>query len=278
MERENNVIRSPISGFGTKCRACIEARLHEYLPNFTTNRKIYVEPFAFSAVIFLNTNSKRALLNDIDFMIYNFWTVLKNKYDEFIKELNFTYVGKSWFDEYQSRVDDVGRAIFFYICAHAAHTNISTEHFKFKYAVNEFKKNLDYIKKRFDSMQSLTIWNLHFRDVYKKLMGKGGKEFEFVWYVDPPYIIKNTGYNTSMTIQEHEELAKYHQKMKDEPLMHIIISYNECEKVRELYEGWFIKEISFATGSVNRGKGEYHELLISNREITRRAVRRKEIF
>jgi DNA adenine methylase len=275
---KEGVVHSPIGGFGSKCRACVEARLHEYLPNFPSNRKLYVEPFAFSAVMFLNTNAKRAILNDIDYRIYNFWTVLKNKYDAFMHELECTYAGKSWFDEYEQRQDDVGKAIFFYICNRVAWGGVSVPKFKFKYLINHFQKDLQYIKDRFDAMHSLVVWNFHFRELYRRLLKKGGKELNFVWYIDPPYIIDNGGYYMSMTIEEHEELARLHAQMKDDPSELLIISYNDCPKVRELYDGWFIKEITFSTGSVSRKKGDYKELVISNRELGRRRQSTMQMF
>jgi DNA adenine methylase len=270
MEEVNH---SPISGFGSKYRACKEAGLHLYLPSFTSKKQIYVEPFCSSAVMFFNSNARSAVLNDKDNNIFNFWEVIRDKIDEFNKELKYTWNGTAWMEKYANRTDDIGRAVLFYLSNRISFTGIINDDFVYKYNVMRLEKDLSFWKKRFDSMLSLTIWNLDFHDLYEKFFDKGGESRSFVFYIDPPYVVQGGAYQEKMTTKDHEDLAAIHEKLREKENMTLLISYDDCPVVRELYKGWFIEEISWASVSIARKSEMYHELLVSNKEIVKRKER-----
>lgn len=278
MSREE-VNHSPVAGYGSKYKACKQAGLHLYLPEFHSVKQVYIEPFCFSAVVFFNTKARCVILNDKDDYIYNFWNVIKSRYNEFVKELEFVWIGKKWFEEYQEREDDVGKAIFYYLCNKNNYAGIFSGKFKYKYYVRYLNKNLNYWKKRMDNTTSLTIWNLDFHDLYEKLINKGGDRNSFIFYVDPPYLMQGKHYHVQMSIQDHEDLLQYHEQLRLQDNTFILISYDDCEKTREMYDGWYIKEISFSSVAFARKANNYNEILISNKPFNKKTItKNKRMF
>ena len=275
---DNNIFTaSPISGFGSKYRACIDAKLHLYLPHFTHSKQIYVEPFCFSCTVFFNTNCKVAVLNDKNDYIYNFWHVVKEKYAELQKEWEYVWVGAKWIAEYAQRTDPVGKAVFFYLMNRSSPAGIYKTSYQYMYYSNTLHKDLTRWKDRFDHMTSLSIWDLDFREVYARLIKRGGEQREFVWYIDPPYYdidnkLNLNNYRFNFIQQDHIDLYNYHTQMKDNPTHHVLISYNDHPFIRKLYADWYIKELQYSTGVSNKAKADNHELIISNRPLIQRVI------
>ena len=89
---------------------------------------------------------------------------------------------------------------------------------------------------------------------------------ETFFYIDPPYVstesyYKNTG---GFGKAEHEELAALLSNIKGR----FLLSYNDCDLVRELYTGFNIrvsKEIEYTLGKNASGKNKKgNEVFITN--------------
>ncbi len=89
---------------------------------------------------------------------------------------------------------------------------------------------------------------------------------EAFFYVDPPYVstesyYKNTG---GFGKKEHEELAALLSKVKGK----FLLSYNDCELVRELYKDFNIrttKEIPYTLGAnMHKKRKSVKEVFITN--------------
>jgi len=85
--------------------------------------------------------------------------------------------------------------------------------------------------------------------------------------------VQGGAYQEKMTTKDHEDLAAIHEKLRGQENFTLIISYDDCPLVRELYKNWFIEEISWASVSIARKSEMYHELLVSNKEIVKRRER-----
>lgn len=110
-------------------------------------------------------------------------------------------------------------------------------------------------------LKGVTIENMSFN----KLIPLYDKE-EVFFYVDPPYVstesyYKNTG---GFGRKEHEELAALLSQVKGK----FLLSYNDCELVRELYKDFNIratKEINYTLGAnMHKKRKSVKEILISN--------------
>lgn len=82
-------------------------------------------------------------------------------------------------------------------------------------------------------------------------------------YLDPPYLIKSSLYGKKGNAHkdfEHEELADILKKRE-----HWILSYNDCEEIRELYAGFHILTPNWKYGMSNDKSSK--EILIFSKEF-----------
>ena len=83
-------------------------------------------------------------------------------------------------------------------------------------------------------------------------------------YVDPPYVGREKVYTNSLN---HNELYEYLEKIKSTNI--ILISYNDCQIIRNMYKNWFIYEIKYKYKGACAAKKQFtiNELLICNKEL-----------
>ena len=263
--------RSPLRYIGSKAKLIQKYRLWEYLPRIYNEkihvngvqcgiRHVYLELFAGSAVLFFNISPVPtfAVINDGDGDLYNFWKVVRDHYDEFAGLLEYTWCGKSWLDEFESKDDPVSRAMAFYI---------KNRWTGFNPAPVEFCKDFSAWKARMDASR-LQVWNLDYKDAMAKVTAitsrRDGNSTEFAIYEDPPYLGTEKAYKgAKFTRKDHEMLAR----LNHESTHHVFISYEDDPLVRSLYDDWHILELA---DNYNGQAGEHVELLISNKPIERR--------
>ena len=80
-------------------------------------------------------------------------------------------------------------------------------------------------------------------------------------YLDPPYYIKNTLYGVKGDKHKDFEHELLYQVLKDKG--NWIMSYNDCEEIRELYKNYKIINLEWAYG-MNTSKQSSEILIISN--------------
>lgn len=97
---------------------------------------------------------------------------------------------------------------------------------------------------------------------YEKLI-KTYDERDTLFYLDPPYVGTKSYYKTprGFNTQDHENLAGILKDISGK----FILSYNDCEVIRDLYKGFNIKElnIKYTLGGNHKSK-DGSEILIMN--------------
>lgn len=97
---------------------------------------------------------------------------------------------------------------------------------------------------------------------YEKLI-KTYDERDTLFYLDPPYVGTQSYYKTprGFNTQDHENLAGILKDISGK----FILSYNDCEVIRDLYKGFNIKElnIKYTLGGNHKSK-DGSEILIMN--------------
>jgi len=238
-------------------------RFNEVKGKRINHRRVYVELFAGSAIMFFNLDPLPlyAILNDIDHDIFNFWNVILDKYEDFIKELKFSWCGQDWIEKYRGRTDDVGRALFFYIQNRFSNIIQVPGKFPKEIEFNNWKAKMD--KSR------LQIWNYNYKDALERLNKMEYNEndncMEFLIFEDPPYYGTESFYKSSFTVKDHEILAKFNH----ETTHHVILTYNDCPLIRELYNDWNVIELD----CYSTFKWQYNkELLFSNKSLVKKST------
>lgn len=265
--KDNSVVaKHPIVHyFGSKVKAI--RSLKPYFPPFNRIDQYYIDPFMGSLILPFNLNPRSVILNDINNDLYNFWQCVKNNAEELAKELEYVWVGENWYYEYQKRTDPIGKAVYFYIQHLTSHgyDDTSNKTFRHFHTIRYFTKDFTAWKQWFDTRSSFTLWNMDFRKMFQLIARYNLREY-YVIYCDPPYFKQGINYNASFSEQDHIDLSNILHSLKDKPNIHIFLSYDDLEFIRNLYKDFYITSIAFNVGSGKiRGEKDYQELLISNK-------------
>lgn len=95
----------------------------------------------------------------------------------------------------------------------------------------DMQKAIDYISEVSKRLNKVVIENLDFQ----KLITTYDKEDTF-FYLDPPYFGTERYYTAQFTKKDHIRLREALGKTKGK----FLLSYNDCEEIKELYEGYHI--------------------------------------
>ena len=114
-------------------------------------------------------------------------------------------------------------------------------------------KYLEAIEKR---LSTVVIENKDFDSIIKTYDKKNS-----LFYFDPPYFGTEKYYTVNFSIEDHQRLKISIDSIKSK----FILSYNDCDYIRELYKDYKIIELD-RNDSLNsrNGSRRYNELLIKN--------------
>lgn len=130
-------------------------------------------------------------------------------------------------------------------------TKIALKYFNIRIKNDYWNKLIFYNK----VLEKVDILHLDFKKIVLKNYSK--------IYVDPPYygVNKNLYKNSEI---DHVELNKILEEEKDQ--RDILISYNECQFIVDLYKNWYIYSSHFKYSGMGNNK-DVRELFISNFKI-----------
>lgn len=203
---------------------------------------VYVEVFAGGlSVLYAKTRSKIEIVNDIDDDLINLHRTIQRKPLALAEALERLLVSRRLFErirdgEAEPR-NSVERAAFkFYLIS----ISFSAKCGVFAMPkVNSKVRGLwrDWVKAS-QRLKGVCIESLH----YEKLI-KNYDSAETLFYCDPPYVKCENYYlgslNGGFTYEDHKRLAELLRGIKGK----FVMSYNDCDLVRELYKGCDFYEI-----------------------------------
>lgn len=240
MSNTNNCIRSPFFYVGDKFK--LVPQLKE---NFPKDIDRFIEPFCGGGSVFLNTNARKYLLNDIDsymiklhqYLISNstntnaFWNELKvniEKYNlsatfmgrdipkEYRKEFVKTYFAKYNKDAYMkmrsdfnSNKDDMLLLYMLLIYGFNRMLRFNSKgDFNLPVGNVDFNKNVvDALNAYFDYVidKDITLFNMDFQEFIDKVQPTS----KDLVYLDPPYLITFSEYNKLWNEDSEMRLISY---------------------------------------------------------------------
>ena len=228
---------------------------------FPTNYEKYVEVFGGAGwVLFHKKEEKEEIYNDMNSNHINLFKIVKYHPDAFIKELEFYLNSRQLFNEVKDDINlksltDIQKATrFFILIKNSYGSKMGT----FSANKKDMIKAIDYIKAVSQRLSKVVIENLDFG----KVLNKYDKE-DTLFYLDPPYF-KTENYYKDVEFNEQD-----HLRLK-EALINIkgkwILSYNDCEYIRDLYKDYNIKQIERQNNFKTRYEDNptYKELIIKN--------------
>ena len=199
-------MNSPIKWIGGKRREI--KNFEQYIPK----HKIYIEPFVGGGAVFWKLQPEKAIINDVNEHLINFYEVLRDNYTELKKELHlYTNTLEAYKEvikilnakEYTNKIEQA--AIFYYLNK-TAFSGTWRVNSKGGFNVGYGYYGNDSFKKLTDEfvpiLQKTEIYNGDYKDVINKY--KNNTE-AFIFF-DPPYLDCDTLYTSS---QKFENIYKY---------------------------------------------------------------------
>lgn len=262
-----------------------------YIPQFTGR---YIEPFFGGGALFFYLEPRKAIINDINKNLIDFYVDIKNNYSEIKDELSTLEAlytkNRSAFDKLKiqypnKRVDDSNEELYYkirdmynrlsnsefsygtiyYFINKTAYSGMirynSSGHFNVPYGrYKNFNTSL-LTEAHHNLLKNTKIFNLSYEDIFAI-----ANDDDFI-FLDPPYdcIFSDYG-NKSMKDgfgeDRHRKLAEDFRKLKCKALMVI----GKTQLMEELYGDLIITEYekSYAVNIRNRFKSEAKHVLVAN--------------
>ncbi len=234
------------------------------LENFPEQKTFtrYVEVFGGAGwVLFAsNKHAEMEIYNDINGNLVNLFRCTKYHPEALQKELEFTLMSREWFFDAKEQIEvksltDIQRAARFYILIKESFgSDVRT----FGVRPKDMANAIQYISEVSKRLRMVVIENQDFDRILKTYDKKNA-----LFYLDPPYYKTEKYYSDKFMPQDHVRLKEALEKIKGK----FLLSYNDCEYIRELYDGYSIVEVDRTHNLVQgkeKEKPRYKELLIKN--------------
>ena len=247
----------PLAYIGGKNR--IAKTIIAAFPQHTT----YVDVFAGGAQVFFRKEpSPVEVLNDLDGDVVNFFRVCQRHPEELIRHLKFTLKSRQWFELLEAQnpasLTDVERASRFFYLQKNCFAGLVKKR-KYSYAVTSLANfNPGSIPRLLEAahrrLQRVQIENLPYQEVVKRYDRDGS-----LFYLDPPYFARSL-YRYNFNENDFRELAQVLGAIKGK----FVLSINDVPQVREIFQGFQLREIELHYTAQREAGKRFPELLITN--------------
>lgn len=234
---------------------------NDIINNFPEEFDRYIEVFGGAGWVLFGKerHAKLEVFNDIDGESINLYRCIKHHPEALQKELDYMLASRELFYDMREKnlrgLTDIQRAAkYFYLIKVSFGAN------RYSFATNRrnIVKAIEYLSKVTKRLESVVIENRDFSDLIK-LYDRDGALF----YCDPPYLNAEKYYNAEFGEAEHLQVKDVLSNIKGK----FILSYNDCEFIRELYKEFRIVTVERQHNYKSKegaNKEKYKELLIMN--------------
>lgn len=259
-------MKSPIKWVGGKSKSL------KYLLPLIPPHEGYVEVFGGAGwLLFGKEPSKWEVLNDLDNNLSNFWNILKNHENEFIKSFDFEVISRTIFNEYKQiyntkeYIDNIHQAHILYYLLKAGTSAKLPDGGGSGFGRCKGKSRLHLEKLPKDIIMSherlinVTIECQDFKDIIKFYDTE--KTF---FYLDPPY--RNASGSSypvgKFTDDDYNDLYNFCSNMKG----NFLLSINDDPFINSLFSKFIIKKtnVPYSVSTKQKGRENYPELIITN--------------
>ena len=258
-------LKSPIKWVGGK------SKMVDKLIPIIPKHKCFVEVFGGAGwLLFAKDPSAVEILNDYDSNLMNFFSVIKNAPDQFIKSFDYTLVSRETFDTYKKKYkentyeDAIERAhIFYYLVNAGFASDMKNPVFGTKcqsrngLRIDDIDSVIPEVYKR---LKKVTIENKSFENIFKIYDSP-----DTFFYLDSPY--RNTKQYAvgNFTDNQYELLANCCKSAEGKWLYTI----NDDEYIRELFDDFNIitHDVYYSVCKTQKGRQDFKELIITNYNI-----------
>lgn len=208
------------------------------------NHRVYVEPFGGAASVLLKKQRSYAeVYNDLDGEIVNLFRVARDSGKELLRAVEMTPFARDEFlNSYipvENPIEQARRTIVRSFMGFGSNSHNKATGFRSnsnRSGTTPAKDWSNYpaaLEGILDRLRGVVIENRHALEVMSAHDGE-----QTVHYVDPPYVAatRDAGgdYRFEMTDSDHEELARYLEKLRGM----VVLSGYESDLYEDLYRGW----------------------------------------
>lgn len=230
----------------------------EIIGSFPEEIERYVEVFGGAGwVLFGKEPSKLEVFNDINSELINLYRCIKYHPIALQQELEFMFMSREQFFDYRDKnlkgMTDIQRAArYFYIIK----ASFGGDKISFGTSRKNIVNAIDYLSEVSKRLKNVVIENKDFLGLIKTY-----DRANALFYCDPPYYGTEKYYNTEFGEEQHIQLRDILTQIKGK----FILSYNDCEFIRNLYKNFNIIEIERNHNLRTKDGGDrYKELIIKN--------------
>ncbi len=257
---QNTSLKAPFGWVGGK------SKLAKDIIGLIPEHKTYIEVFSGAAsVLYQKEASKLEILNDINNELINLHLAIRNHPQTLSVYLNQLLISKELFNQIRDKKikpRNKIEAAAFYLYLIDFSFGAKKTNFAMSAKTGKKPKNIYKSYQVFSNrLKGVSIENKSFQELIP-LYDKPDSFF----YLDPPYVKTEKYYQNigEFGIKEHKQLSSILYNIKGK----FLLSYNDCEEVRELYKNFNIqntKEIRYTLGSnVHKKDKKVQEIFITN--------------
>lgn len=248
-------MNSFISWIGGK-KLLRKAILEQFPEQGTFDR--YIEVFGGAAwLLFSKDNhAKMEVYNDVNGELVNLFRVVKHHPEALQKELDWVLMYREqFFDALQpgNGITDIQRAARFWV---AVKESFGTDCRSFGLRSRDMHKATDVLREASQRLNRVVIERLDFERLIRTY-----DRPEALFYLDPPYYNAEKYYPDRFQPEDHKRLRMALDNIKGR----FILSYNDCQEIRDLYKDYVVIETERQDNLVLKTVGrKYKELIIKN--------------
>lgn len=213
----------------------------------------YIEVFGGAGWVLFSSDShaKMEVYNDVNGNLVNLFRCIKYHPDAVQNELQYILISREQIDT--RGMTDIQRAARFFILIKES---FGADVRSFGLRPRDMDKAKDYLLQVSKRLNKVVIENLDFQKILKNY-----DKSDALFYLDPPYYETEKYYPDRFMPEDHVRLKEALDVIKGK----FVLSYNDCEYIRELYRGYHIIEVERLHNLVMKErKPRYKELIIKN--------------
>lgn len=234
----------------------------EIVRRFPERYNRYVEVFGGAAwvLFYKDKHAEMEIYNDYNSDLVNLFKCVKYHRPELQRELLLMLNSRQWFEECKAQYNvigmtDIQRAARFFMIIK---TSYGSNQKNFGCVKKDISVIADCLTKIETRLAKVVIENKDFEGLIKIY----DKEDALI-YLDPPYFGTEKYYQAQFATQDHQRLRSVLENVKGK----FLLSYNDCEYIRELYKDFRVEEIKRLHNLRVRYDNQdkiYNELIIKN--------------
>lgn len=256
-KKECYMMNSFISWIGGK--KLLRSKILDAFPEPGTFNR-YIEVFGGAGWVLFSSerHAKLEVYNDVNGNLVNLFRCTKYHPEELQKELELILMSREQFFDAQKQMEvrgltDIQRAARFYV---VIKESFGSDLRTFGVRSKNMGNAIDYLQTVSKRLGNVVIENQDFERILKTY-----DKPDALFYLDPPYYETEKYYPDRFMPEDHARLKEALGKIQGK----FLLSYNDCEYIRELYSGYDITEVDRTHNLIKaKEKPRYKELLIKN--------------